>query len=218
MIKLIWVYDSPFSRSLKWLLNAYNFEHEDYILTWEQMSSDALLALNPKKQVPTLYSRGTVKTDSLLIALEYLPESWHLSLDAKLFRLADSDVEATIIFLFRANLLEEKFGQSEQSLFMRDAGVNTYKASVDHLLDHLIKPDDVLECNFGAVLLMSTLFAAISLAKSELVDYRKSELSVYFSIIESDKTYKKIIEQYQGGTSNELPFEYRQININNKNS
>ncbi|MBU2972003.1 hypothetical protein KO527_21940 [Pseudoalteromonas sp. C2R02] len=173
------------------------------------MSSDALLTLNPKRQVPTLYEDGTVKTDSLLIALEYLP----LSLDAKLFRLADSNVEAAIIFLFRANLLEQKFGQSELSLFMRDAGISTFKASVDHLLDYLIHSDETLECNFGAVLLMSTILAAISLA-DELVDYRKKELSIYFSMIESDKTYEKIITQYQWETSNELPFEYSKIDNN----
>jgi len=211
MNKLIWVYDSPFSRSLKWLLNAYNVEHEDYILTWEQMSSDSLLSLNPKKQVPTLYNDGKAKTDSLLIALEYLPTSWHLSLDAKLFRLADSDVEAAIIFLFRANLLEDKFGQSEQSQFMRDAGVNTYKTSVDHLLDHLINVDEILECNFGAVLLMSTLFAAISLAESELVDYRKEDLRYLYNVVESNCTYIGLIGMYQGQVSNKLPFEYSQF-------
>jgi hypothetical protein len=211
MNKLIWVYDSPFSRSLKWLLSTYNVEHQDHILTWEQMSSDALLALNPKKQVPTLYNSGTVKTDSLLIALEYLPASWHLSLDAKLFRLADSDVEAAIIFLFRASLLEEKFGQSEQSQFMRDAGVNTYKISVDHLLDHLMNTDEVIECNFGAVLLMSTLFAAISLAESELVDYRKEELRYFYNVVEFNCTYINLIEMYQGQLSNKVPFECSQF-------
>jgi len=208
MNKLIWVYDSPFSRCLKWLLTSYKVAHQDHILTWQQMSSDALLALNPKKQVPTLYINGAVKTDSLLIALEYLPTSWHGSLDAKLFRLADSDVESAIIFLFRANLLEEKFGQTEQSLFMRNAGVNTYKASVDHLLDYLVNSDEIGECNFGAVLLMSTLFAATSLAESELVDYRSSELITFYKIVESDPVYHKMIIDYQGRDSNSLPFEY----------
>ena len=107
MNKLIWVYDSPFSRSIKWLMMKYEIEHEDYILTWEQLATDPLLAINPKKQVPTLWKNDSVKYDSLLIALDYLPNTWHQSLDARLFRLADSDVEASIIFLFRANMLKK---------------------------------------------------------------------------------------------------------------
>jgi glutathione S-transferase len=54
MNKLIWVYDSPFSRSIKWLLLKQGIEHEDYVLTWQQMADDELLAANPKRQVPTL--------------------------------------------------------------------------------------------------------------------------------------------------------------------
>lgn len=218
MNKLIWVYDSPYSRSIKWLLCHHNVAHEDHVLTWEQMATDKLLASNPKRQVPTLWSKSSVKIDSLLIALEYLTSDWYQSVDAKFFRLADSDVEAAIIFLFRARLLRNKFGSSEHSQFMLQAGIDTYKQSVDYLLDHLlsmpvgIDSDEIepteIACNYGSVLLISTLFAAISLAKDELLGYRREELTVLFKSIESDVTYQSIIKTYQGKPANDLPFEY----------
>jgi len=221
MNKLIWVYDSPYSRSIKWLLTHHQVVHEDYVLTWQQMATDHLLAANPKKQVPTLLSENAVKTDSLLIALEYLPDDWYQSVDAKFFRLADSDVEAAIIFLFRANLLSKKFGSSEQSQFMLQAGIDTYRQSVDYLLDHLLVEftgviGTQVTCNYGSVLLLSTLFAAISLAETELIDYRREELVVFFDQVESDKTYQSIIRTYQGKPSNTLPFKYSKFNDNKK--
>jgi len=210
MNTLIWVYDSPFSRCIKWLFTKHCIEHDDYILTWDEMASDPLLANNPKRQVPTVLAKdlNEVKYDSLLIAMDYLPANWHQTLDAKLFRLADSDVEAAIIFLFRANLLKKKFGESEQSQLMLDAGVNTYKHSVDYLLDHLLTGDIKAECNYGAVLLHSTLLAAISLSIESLKDYRRPELGRFVQVVESDDTYQQLIATYQGKPSNELPFAY----------
>lgn len=111
--KLLWVLDSPFSRATKWLLLNKGVAHDDHLMTWQSMATDELLLdANSKRQVPTLIINGQSFTDSLLIALEYLPAGWHKSLDARLFRLADSDVESAIIFLFRANMLSEKFGTS----------------------------------------------------------------------------------------------------------
>lgn len=212
MNKLIWVYDSPFSRSIKWLLSRYEVPHEDYVLTWDEMSTDPLLACNPKKQVPTIWCEGKVKTDSLLIALDYLPSSWHKSVDAQLFRLADSDVEAAIIFLFRANLLKDKFGESENSQLMLKAGIDTFQQSIDHLLDHVLNHEAHIECNYGAVLLLSTIFAAISLAEDKLIGYRATELAGFIAAVESNKIYKEMIHLYQGKGSNSVPFEYSKFN------
>lgn len=212
MSKLIWVYDSPFSRSIKWLLLQHDIAHKDYVLSWDELATDSLLALNPKRQVPTLWNNGSVNVDSLLIALEYLPNTWHQSLDANLFRLADSDVETCIIFLFRANLLENKFGLSESSEFMLNSGIDLYKQSVDYLLDHIMTFPSQLECNYGAVLLLSTIFSAISLAEDKLLDYRSEELSIFIHLIESDVNYRNMIVKYQGEPSNDVPFEYSKFN------
>ncbi|WP_404396168.1 glutathione S-transferase N-terminal domain-containing protein [Pseudoalteromonas phenolica] len=208
MNKLIWVYDSPFSRSIKWLLLKQGIEHEDYVLTWQQMADDELLAANPKRQVPTLLINNQAKYDSLLIALDYLPRNWHHSIDAKLFRLADSDVEAAIIFLFRANLLKKQFGDSEQSKLMYEAGVNTYKSAVDFLLDHVLKNTHSVECEFGGVLLLSTMLAAIFMAKTDLQNYRVSELKPFINAIEQNSVYLNMIAQYQGQSGNLVPFQF----------
>jgi len=208
MNKLIWVYDSPFSRSIKWLLLKQRIEHEDYVLTWQQMADDELLAANPKRQVPTFLTENEVKYDSLLIALDYLPTNWHNSIDAKLFRLADSDVEAAIIFLFRADLLKTQFGDSEESKLMYEAGVNTYKSAVDFLLDYVLKNTHSVKCEFGGVLLLSTMLAAISMAKAELQYYRASELKPFINAIEQDSVYLKMIAQYQGQADNLVPFQF----------
>ena len=206
--KLIWVYDSPFSRSIKWLLLHNDVPHEDHVLTWDEMATDPLLADNLKKQVPTIWNKGSMKTDSLLIALEYLPASWYQSVDAKLFRLADSDVEAAIIFLFRANLLKDKFGESENSRLMLKAGIDTYKQAVDYLLDHLVTKGVAVACNYGAVLLLSTLLAAISLAPGELRGYRNAELKPFAACVEADDMYRTMVRACQGQASNHVPFEY----------
>jgi len=208
MNKLIWVYDSPFSRSIKWLLLKRGIEHEDYVLTWQQMADDELLATNPKRQVPTLLINNEVKYDSLLIALDYLPTNWHHSIDAKLFRLADSDVEAAIIFLFRANLLKNKFGDSDQSKSMYEAGVNTYRSAVDFLLDHVLKNTHSVNCEFGGVLLLSTMLASISMAKTDLQNYRASELKPFINAIEQDNVYLNMVTQYQGQSGNLVPFQF----------
>lgn len=133
------------------------------------------------------------------IALEYLPNTWYQSLDAKLFRLVDSDVEACIIFLFRANQLENKYGLSVSSQCMLKSGIDLYEQSVDYLLDHLMKLPSQLECNYGAVLLLSTIFSAMSLAEDKLVDYRSEGLSIFINLIESDVSYRNMIVKYQGG-------------------
>jgi hypothetical protein len=149
-----------------------------------------------------------VKYDSLLIALDYLPTNWHHSIDAKLFRLADSDVEAAIIFLFRANLLKNQFGDSEQSKFMYEAGVNTYKSAVDFLLDYVLKNMRSVKCEFGGVLLLSTMLAAISMAKTDLQNYRVNELKPFINAIEQDSVYLNMIAQYQGQPDNLVPFQF----------
>lgn len=212
MSKLIWVYDSPFSRSIKWLLLNCEVPHKDHVLTWDEMTTDTLLAYNPKRQVPTILSKDNVKTDSLLIALEYLPSSWHQSLDAKLFRLADSDIEAAIIFLFRANLLSDKFGESENSQLMLKSGIDTFKMSIDYLLDHLMAQKDEFKCNFGAVLLYSTLLVAVSLSEQELKGYRQNELAYFVDVIESDSAYREMASICNGSESNKVPFESSKFN------
>jgi len=178
------------------------------------MAYDELLEKgNPKKQVPTIVNNdGTTLTDSLLIALEYLPKSWHKSIDAKMFRLADSDVEAAIIFLFRANLLEQKFGSSDNSILMRKAGFGVYKSSVDFLIDHLLTEKQEYKCGVGAVLLLSTLLAAISLSEGELYSYRTNEINSFASLIEQDPSYSKMISTYQDLNNNDVPFVFSKFN------
>ena len=139
MLILYWNYDSPYSRCIKWLLLNQKVEHADKNLSWEQMTLEpALVQANPKRQVPTLaeYDSGVLiasQSDSLLIGLAYMGPNWYQSLDAKLYRLADSEVEACIIFLFRANLLKDKFGQTDSSELMLKAGIDTYKTSIGRI-------------------------------------------------------------------------------------
>lgn len=210
METLIWVYDSPFSRSVKWLLLDNEVEHMDHILSWKEMASDSLLAqYNPKAQVPCLVNEPLARTDSLLIALDFLPQGWHQTVDAKMYRLGDSDVEAAIIFLFRANLLKSKFGESEQSLLMQDAGVRTFQTSVDFLLDHLMQ--DVSKPNIGAVLLLSTLLASISMVEGKLAGYRREEMVRFASFVEMSPSYQAMIHDFQGRPNNEVPFEYSRV-------
>ncbi|NMH64162.1 glutathione S-transferase N-terminal domain-containing protein [Shewanella salipaludis] len=210
MERLIWVYDSPFSRSIKWLLLENDIRHEDHLLSWDELLTDELLArANPKKQVPVLLGEAGVRVDSLLIALDYLPGNWHQTLDAKLFRLADSDVEAAIIFLFRARLLSSKFGESENSALMRQAGIEAYKASVDYLLDTLLADKHSLPgCDFGAVLLLSTLLAALSLADAKLSGYRHPELAAFIRGVEENASYRRMLAECQGKPGNWVPFEF----------
>lgn len=205
--KLLWVADSPFSRATKWLLLNKEVVHDDHLMTWEGMATDELLrGANSKQQVPTLLINGTALTDSLLIALDYLPTDWHKSVDAKLFRLADSDVESAIIFLFRANLLAAKFGHSDESQLMFDAGASTFKAAIDHLLDDIWLKRVGLKVNFGLVLLYSTLLAASSLSGINLIEYRIDELKPLFKLIEQDIDYQKLVASLPEGTKFEVPF------------
>lgn len=207
MTTLIWVHDSPFSRSIKWLLLANGVEHEDHELSWDDMASDGLLAkFNPKRQVPTLVTNGNAKVDSLLIALDYLPAHWYQTLDAKFFRLADSDVEAAIIFLFRAKQMASRFGESEQSQWMYDAGASTYRFCVDYLLDELLT--NAWEVDFGAVLLLSTMLAAISLSDGALGEYRRQELSVFASAVECHPAYLAMANHCDACGVAQVPFQY----------
>lgn len=205
--KLLWVADSPFSRATKWLLLNNEVAHCDHLMTWEEMATDELLRnANSKQQVPTLLVNGDSFTDSLLIAMDYLPADWHKSADAKLFRLADSDVESAIIFLFRANLLATKFGQSNESQLMYESGVSTFKSAVDHLLDDIWRDRARIKVSFGLVLLYSTLLAASSLSGVNLIEYRIDELKPLFCLIEQDKDYQKMITSVPAGVKFEVPF------------
>ena len=222
---LYWNYDSPYSRCIKWLLLNKKIAHTDKILSWEKMRQTPSLALaNPKKQVPTLVEtdvdtavEGEKKrrhdsaafntTDSLLIALDYVGVDWHRTLDAKLYRLADAEVEAGIIFLFRANLLKEKFGQSDNSDFMLKAGIDTYKSSIDLFIDHLLVEvnqgvND--EVNIGAVLLFSTLLAARSMLPETELSYRQAELSAFIDLIEADIDYQQMMRECAANLSEGL--------------
>lgn len=205
--KLLWVPDSPYSRSIKWLLLRKRVMHHDYFLTWETMKTDQLLKKhNAKLQVPTLINEGKSITDSLLIALKFLPHSWHETMDAQLFRLADSDIESAIIFLFRANLLSSRFGISEQSEFLLKAGIDLYKASVDYLLDDLLLTTSKIEVNFGLILLYSTMLAASSVSGKQLTLYRQDELKPLSSLIEQDCYYQKMISSIPSDIDYKVPF------------
>ncbi len=206
---LLWVVDSPYSRCVKWLLLRENVAHDDHIMNWEDMAKDGLLQkYNSKLQVPTLIINNEIINDSLLIALRYLSSDWHLTFDAKLFRLADSDVESAIIFLFRANLLASKFGQSEQSELMYYAGIETYKKSVDYFLEELIKQPKSIEVGFGLVLLYSTLLAASSISGQGLIKYRLEELAPVFDSINSDAFYKALVDEFSPEKNCKVPFSY----------
>lgn len=206
---LLWVIDSPYSRSIKWLLLNQNVKHMDHIMTWEGMRQDPLLKkYNGKLQVPTWVADHKVINDSLLIALDFLPDDWHTTLDAKLFRLADSDVEAVIIFLFRANFLESEFGEGPQSQFMRDAGINAYKNAVDYLLDELFKERHFCVVGFGLILLYSTLLAASSLAGQGVIAYRLDQLKPIFDQCNRDIFYQKLVNSAEKNGLYDIPFSY----------
>jgi len=212
MNQLIWVIDSPFSRAIKWLLLQQNIPHREHLLTWENMQSYALLAKhNPKQQVPTLITNGETLNDSLFIALHLLGHDWHRSLDAKLFRLADCDFEATLIFLFRANLLEKQFGASRESKLMREAGVASYQKNSDVLLDSLLPNPMAHYANtpvgVGLVLVFSMLLISRHLANSEAIrNYRLAELQQLQKILVRDTSYQKLINNYAHEPSHHWPF------------
>jgi len=212
MNQLIWVLDSPFSRALKWLLLSKNVQHEDVLLTWEQMPDHKLLAQNnPKKQVPTLIYNNEPLVDSMLIAMNFLPSDWYKMADATLFRLADCDMEAAIIFLFRANLLREKFGESSNSELMYDSGISTYQSSIDFLLDHVVTDISEFEVNYGAVLLYSTMAASWSLSGKQFIDYRYQELKPILKAIETNSVYRAMIDNYKANPDSEVPYELTSV-------
>lgn len=212
MKQLIWVIDSPFSRATKWLLLQQNIPHNDHLLTWDTMQRDALLAKhNPKHQVPTLITESETQSDSLLIALHLLGHDWHRSLDAKLFRLADCDFEATLIFLFRANLLEKQFGASRESKLMREAGVSSYQKNCDVLLDSLL-PNPLAhyaktQVGIGFVLVFSMLLISRHMANCDAIrHYRLDELQPLQKILAGDPSYQKLINNYAHEPSHHWPF------------
>ena len=208
MNKLIWVVDSPFSRSIKWLMLQREMEHSEHSLTWENMKSDHLLAeYNPKLQVPTLITKEEVLSDSLLIILRFLGHDWHRTTDAKLFRLGDCDFEATLIFLFRANLLERQFGSGEASDFMRQTGVTNFQKNVDVLLDHLLTDTANIKVNVGLVLVFSMVLIARFNAQSDAVrDYRYEELLQLNDVLAADPYYQQLAQNYTGHQGQQWPF------------
>lgn len=208
MNRLIWVIDSPYSRATKWLLLTQHVSHADYLLSWQNLAQDPLLlACNPKQQVPTLLLEDRTISDSLLIALQFLPDEWHQTVDAQLFRLADGDFETAIIFFFRANLLEKNFGKNANSEFMRQAGETTYRKSLDVLFDTLLVSNTEQPVNFGLVLVFSTILACRHLANShEVSTYRLNGLQTLSSLFEADKNYQHLAQHYCADSENALPF------------
>lgn len=208
MNKLIWVVDSPFSRSIKWLMLQRGMKHSEHLLTWDTMKNHNLLVeCNPKVQVPTLIAKEEILSDSLLIILRLLGHDWHRTTDAKLFRLGDCDFEATLIFLFRANLLERKFGSSQESKFMREAGVANYQKSVDVLLDHLLVNTGKVEVNVGLVLVFSMVLIARFIGQFDAMhDYRLEELLQLNDALAADPDYQKLAQDYNGRQGQQWPF------------
>ncbi|MCC2616820.1 glutathione S-transferase N-terminal domain-containing protein [Aestuariibacter halophilus] len=208
MNRLIWVIDSPYSRATKWLLLKLHVSHADHLLGWQNLAHDPLLlAHNPKQQVPTLLLEDRTISDSLLIALQFLPDEWHQTVDAQLFRLADGDFEAAIIFFFRANLLEKNFSKNDSSEFMRQAGETTYRKSLDVLFDTIQVSDIEQPINFGLVLVFSTILACRHLANSlEVNTHRLNELQALSRLIETDKEYQHLVQHYFADSENALPF------------
>ena len=200
--------DSPFSRAVKWLLLDKKVAHSEHLLTWKTMQDDHLLLdSNPKKQVPAFIYKGETLYDSLLIALRFLPNDWHQSIDAKIFRLADSDFEASIIFLFRAKLLETKFGQSDHSELLLQAGINTYKQSLDILFTYLDNNIKQSSLNFGQTLAYSTILACRHIANnSELDNYQLSELIKLNQKISKNQSYQTLAHNYSSNRHCELAF------------
>ena len=208
MSTLIWVIDSPFSRMVKWLLLKKNVMHSDHLITWDKLNSDCTLAEhNAKLQVPTLITKDGTFSDSLLITLRLLGHDWHRTTDARLFRLGDCDFEATLIFLFRANLLESKFGPSQESNFMREAGVTSYRKNVDILLDHLLSDTAKTEVNVGLVLVFSMVLIARFNAQSDVVsDYRFEALLQLNELLATDPYYQQLTQDYTGHEGQQWPF------------
>lgn len=208
MTTLIWVIDSPFSRAIKWLLLKEGINHSEHLLTWNELESDSILAeYNPKLQVPTLITKDETLGDSLLIILRLLGHDWYRTMDVKLFRLGDCDFEATLIFLFRANLLERKFGPSQESDFMRQAGVASYKKNIDVLLDHLLANTSKVEVNAGLVLVFSMVLIARFNAQSDAVrNYRSEELLQLNDILASDPCFQQLTQNYTGHKGQQWPF------------
>ncbi|WP_411360835.1 glutathione S-transferase N-terminal domain-containing protein [Pseudidiomarina salilacus] len=208
MNKLIWIVDSPFSRSIKWLLLQREIDHTEHLLTWDGMKSDRLLAeYNPKLQVPTLITKEEVLSDSLLIILPLFGHDWHRTTDAKLFRLGDCDFEATLIFLFRANLLERQFGSGEASDFMRQTGVTNFQKNVDVLLDHLLTDTANIKVNVGLVLVFSMVLIARFNAQSDAVrDYRYEELLQLNDVLAADPYYQQLAQNYTAHQGHQWPF------------
>ncbi|QYK03428.1 MULTISPECIES: glutathione S-transferase N-terminal domain-containing protein [Shewanella] len=212
MQQLIWVIDSPYSRAIKWLLLRHDIAHDDYLLTWQTLKTDPVLRLcNPKQQVPTLIEGGISSYDSLLIAQQILPFHWHQTTDAKIFRLGDADFEKAIIFFFRANLLAEKFGASEQSTLLFDAGRQCYCSSVDMLFDHLFpqlaNAIQDIELNIGVVLAFSTILACRAQAQhADIANYRMTQLRSLSDRLAADTSYQRMIKQYLSCADCELPF------------
>ncbi|MBT1064371.1 glutathione S-transferase N-terminal domain-containing protein [Bowmanella sp. Y26] len=208
MNQLIWVIDSPYSRATKWLLTAHNIAHQDHILSWQTLKSDTLLKRhNPKQQVPTFLLGDDVCGDSLLIAMRLLPFQWHQTDDAYIFRLADSDFEAAILFFFRAKLLAEKFGPSDNSALMFAAGKETYTKAVDILFDHLMPDETAWRLNFGVVMAFSTILACRMLSMSaEIANYRLDDLRRLSTWIGADAHYQYLADNYSTSAETELPF------------
>lgn len=212
MQQLFWVIDSPYSRAIKWLLLRHDIVHDDYLLTWQTLKTDPVLRqCNPKQQVPTLIEQDTVSYDSLLIAQQILPFQWPQTTDAKIFRLGDADFEKAIIFFFRANLLAEKFGASEHSTLLFEAGRQRYCSSVDMLFDHLLpllahNIKDI-ELNVGVVLAFSTILACRAQAQhADIANYRITQLRALSERMAADACYQKMAQHYATSADCALPF------------
>ena len=212
MQQLFWVIDSPYSRAIKWLLLRHDIAHDDYLLTWQTLKTDSVLHQhNPKQQVPTLVNGDAVSYDSLLIAQQILPFQWHQTTDAKIFRLGDADFEKAIIFFFRANLLAEKFGASEHSAWLFEAGRQRYCSSFDMLFGHLLpqQANNIkdIELNVGVVLTFSTILASRAQAQSaDIANYRITQLRALSERLAADACYQQMAQHYATSADCALPF------------
>lgn len=166
-----------------------------------------LIESNPKKQVPVFIYKNEILYDSLLIALRFLPNDWHKSIDAKLFRLADSNFEAALLFLFRSRLLEDKFGKSNNSELLLKAGIDKYKQSLDLLFDYLTEGAVNTTLGFGKTLAFSTILACRHIAKNDDTDnYRLAKLMQLSQQMLDDEKYNALALDYSSDTRCELSF------------
>jgi glutathione S-transferase len=203
----LWHIDSAYSRAIKWLLLSLDVPHQNRVLQWHELQTDPVLArANPKRQVPALQLGDTSIFDSLFMAMHFLDTSWTKTLDAALFRLADSDMAEAMRGFYRVYRFRTQPELKDTLVLhtLRDEAWQAWSRCM-RWSDELLQPEHYDQMGVGAVLLHSIIACTLFFeeqAKASLPE----RLFALMTQVESNEHFKKMASSANG--QQRVPFYY----------